>query len=444
MLSSKVPDVSISPVSAFAATNSLTAFPSRHLVYGMHSQAKCHTNSLNLFSHLSISSPLHRHPQFLSLYAKQKDERPLENNISDPKGNATAPESSRTTSANPILQKPLRPVQQSSPPISKKPRPTAPTTRYASDISLAKKRRRSKRTVEDVEASLSATNNSKSKQKDTDSGRTQDTGLLSLDEKLRMEAHDVERQGDVELACKLYWRAVEVDSRNGKAWQDLAKAEGRRKRSMGASVGVLMKALAENPRNPYLWQSLGFLKFRMQRHEEARAHFSTGISRDPSHAPLYGTYALMEASIGNYARARELYEKGVSMLSGGARVYHSWGAMELKLGNLDRAEELFEKGLKLEPFNAYIWQSKGSIAREANEIDRARTCYENALKSEANNVVVLDEWAKLEVATGNDEMARRLFARGVSANESDRRIVLSWSIFEYQVCCLSVPVFLKK
>lgn len=272
------------------------------------------------------------------------------------------------------------------------------------------------------------------KEVDPSESVTENAAPFSLSERLRQEGHIAEANGEHSLASQLYWRSSQLDGQNGKAWQNLAKSEGRRKRSMRASAAILKRALVQNPRNAYLWQSLGFLLFRMRQYEDARSHFQTGITRDPNHAPLYSTWAHLEFALKNYSRARQLYETGSKIADGGARVYHNWGQMELKLGNEVRARELFDAGLVLEPFNAYIWETLGSLAKKEDDHERARECYLNALRSEENNVVVLEAWAKLEVVIGNFDKAREIFDRGVKADIRDSRILHSWSLFEYQVC----------
>lgn len=271
--------------------------------------------------------------------------------------------------------------------------------------------------------------------------------MFSLSELMRQEGHMAEANGEHNLAVQLYWRAVDLDKHNGKAWQNLAKCEGRRKRSMRANANVLRRAIEHNPRNAYLFQSLGFVLFRMRQYDEARSNFQIGISRDPNHAPLYSTWAHLEYALRNITKARQLYQKGCSLkiaeansatgeatkVTGVARVYHNWGNMELKLGNQQRALELFDKGLEIEPYNCYIWETLGSLAKKENDIERARECYQNALKSNDTNVVVYEALAKLEASCGNIELARSLFEKGVELEIRDARILQSWAQFEMKL-----------
>lgn len=244
---------------------------------------------------------------------------------------------------------------------------------------------------------------------------------------------DAKKSSDVRQSCKLLREAVALEPNNGRAWQDLAKAEGRLKRSKRASIAVLRNALNENRGNPYLWQSLGFLLYKTRHYDEARRHFETGIEKDPQHEPLYGTYAQMEATLGNFSKARELYSIGAKVTDARARIYHDWGQMELQTGNERRAVEIFEMGLALEPHNAYIWHTLGSMARSEGNVDHARYCFKQALVFNLDNVVILNELAKLEAFAQNYSAARELFGRGVEADGKDVRILHSWSVFEYQV-----------
>lgn len=257
--------------------------------------------------------------------------------------------------------------------------------------------------------------------------------LLSLSERMRLEGHEAEIKGEHYLASQIYFRSIKLDAQNGKAWQNLAKTEGRRKRSLKATAAILKKALRYNPYNAYIWQSLGFVLFRMRKYDEARTHFQTGISRNSKHAPLYSTWAHLEYALKNITKARELYDKGSKIEDGGSRVYHNWGQMELKLGNEKKALYLFELGLRLDPFNSFIWETLGTFAwKRKKDYRKARQCYQNALKATNVNVVVFDSWAKLEASLDNFDEARSIFQKGIDFDSRDSRMLTSFAQFEFR------------
>lgn len=252
---------------------------------------------------------------------------------------------------------------------------------------------------------------------------------IGVDELLRLKGREVESANQM-LARELYLRCVKICPSNGKGWQDLSKVEARLFGGLRFSAAVLRRALEANPFNAYLWQSLGFLSYRMGKYDEARAYFRDGISADAQHSPLYSTWGRMEGILGNVAVARELFRDGAVIEPVCARLLSTWALMELKLGNLGSAKELLQRGLKVEPDNAFIWQILGSMAVAEVRFDRARVCFKRALTEDPENVVVLDHWARLEARLGNCSAARDLFKRGANSNSKDVRILQGWSLLE--------------
>lgn len=256
---------------------------------------------------------------------------------------------------------------------------------------------------------------------------------ISMSEALRQEGHIAESKGHHSLAGSFYLRSIHYNANNGKAWQNLAKSEGRRKQSMRASAHVLRRALQHNPKNAFLWQSLGFLLFRMRQYESARMHFEKGIAVDPNHAPLYSTWAHMEYGMKEIDRARELYDKGSKIDKGGARVFQNWGQMEEKLGNHDRAMELYEKGLQLEPLNPFLLETLGINAAKNKDFTQARNYFRAAMKSDEHQASICESFAEMEGRLGNHDEARKLFEQGVSADVKNSRVLRSWSMYELKV-----------
>lgn len=290
--------------------------------------------------------------------------------------------------------------------------------------------------LQNEERPFSGFGNSEFDENDSDffsEGDGTDVNELSLSEALRQEGHIAESKGHHSLAGAFYLRSIQYNINNGKAWQNLAKSEGRRKQSMRASAHVLRRALEHNPKNAFLWQSLGFLLFRMRQYESARMHFEKGIAVDPDHAPLYSTWAHMEYGMKEIERARELYEKGSRIEKGGARVFQNWGQMEEKLGHSEKAMQLYERGLEMEPSNPFLLETLAIIAARNQDFDQARDYFRVALQSEEHRASVCESFAEMEGRLGNHDEARRLFEQGVSSDVKNSRVLRTWSTFELKV-----------
>lgn len=201
----------------------------------------------------------------------------------------------------------------------------------------------------------------------------------------------------------------------------------------------IFKVLGENLReNPYdsqkkLLTILPLIFVRQGKIKEARQLFEQGTLADPTNAPVWQAWALMEQEIGNITRARQLFEKGSQADPKNGPTYQAWALMEWKKGNIKRARELFEKGIKVDPKNAPTYHAWALMEQESGNIKLARQLFEQGAKADNKDALIYQAWALMEQKIGNVDLARELFEKGISANPSHASTYQAWALMEQKI-----------
>ncbi|GAB4821788.1 hypothetical protein N2152v2_008834 [Parachlorella kessleri] len=279
------------------------------------------------------------------------------------------------------------------------------------------------------------------------------------------------KQGNTQLARKLYDAAVVADSGHAAAWHGWGLME----KGLGNYIkarDLWIKGIQATRRrpNPYLYQSLAVLAAEMGVTEEARKWFQLGtdtVMGAASHA-LWQAWALMEARQGdkqavrpllqrglavsprsryNYlalaqwekqqgdlGEARRLFREGSERNPRDAALLQAWAMMEQEQGSIAEARQLFRKGSKADPSHLYVWQAWGVMEARAGNLDAARELFQQGVWSapprDRDVSLIFQAWAVLEAGAGNHSMARQLFKCAVKANPKSEPSWLAWADME--------------
>lgn len=198
---------------------------------------------------------------------------------------------------------------------------------------------------------------------------------------------------------------------------------------------VLGENLRENPYDSQkkLLTILPLIFIRQGKIKEARQLFEQGTLADPTNAPVWQAWALMEQEIGNIERARQLFEKGTQADPKNGPSYQAWAILEHKKGNIKRARQLFEKGLQVDPKNAPTFQAWALMEQEIGNIERARQLFEQGSKANKNDALIYQSWALMEQKLGDTDLARELFQQGVNADPSHASTYQAWALMEQKL-----------
>ncbi len=201
----------------------------------------------------------------------------------------------------------------------------------------------------------------------------------------------------------------------------------------------IFNVLGENLReNPYdsqkkLLTILPLIFAQQGKFKEARQLFEQGTLADPTNAPVWQAWALMEQESGNIERARQLFEKGLQADSNNGPTYQAWAILEHKKGNVERARQLFEQGLRVDPKNAPTYHAWAIMEQENGNIERARQLFAQGTKADKGDAINYQAWARMEQKLGNIEKARELFEQGIKADPSHVSTYQAWALMEQKL-----------
>lgn len=280
-------------------------------------------------------------------------------------------------------------------------------------------------------------------------------------------------RGDIALARKLYDAAIVADPTHAAAyhgWGLLEKKQGEFARARDIWVKGI-RAVELSSASPYLFQSLAVLASELQKPDEARKWFQTGIqtvSGPASHAlwhawalmeqgqgsnpevirELYSrglassprsryiflSFALWEKQQGNISEARRLFKAGTYQNKKDAALLQAWALMEENCKNIDQARRLFKRASRANPHHLYVWQAWGCMEQRVGNLDAARECFQQGIWTasprDPDLSLVFQAWAVLESTEKNIDLARELFKCAVKANPRSEPSWLAWADME--------------
>ncbi len=172
--------------------------------------------------------------------------------------------------------------------------------------------------------------------------------------------------------------------------------------------------LERNPHDPQkkLLTILPLRFVRQNRIEEARRLFAQGTRADPTHAPTWQAWALMEQKLGNIEEARRLFAQGTRADPKNAPTWQAWALMEQKLGNITEARRLFEQGTRADPTDAATWQAWALMEQKLGNIAEARRLFEQGTRAGPTHAPTWEAWALMELFR-NPAAALEVIERGL-------------------------------
>jgi tetratricopeptide (TPR) repeat protein len=258
------------------------------------------------------------------------------------------------------------------------------------------------------------------------------------------------QHGRVEEAVELLELAVQIDSRDGRAYLGLSRCAQRRgdfqlaREYLKAGIANSYETVgteAEPVRgtNPYLTQALGCLEEQAGQLALAEELYLKSIKSRPSHAASWVSLAqLRTQKLGlSVSTGRSCYQNAERELKKAgqppsAYVYTAWAAMEYhKAGDLRRARELFKAALAVDPKCSAAWLQLGVMEANKENWMEAQGCFEAVLKFDQRNSRVLQAYALMETKRpdGSSRKAIDLFERALTANPRDAGVYQAYALY---------------
>lgn len=116
-------------------------------------------------------------------------------------------------------------------------------------------------------------------------------------------------QGDYQQALQYYEKALKLDPKNARAWNNKGKALGWLGRDEEA-IKSYEKAIELDPKYAPTWDNKGWALDRLDRDEEAIICFDKALGLDPKDAQTWEGKAM---SLGRHEEAIKSYEKAIEL-----------------------------------------------------------------------------------------------------------------------------------
>jgi tetratricopeptide (TPR) repeat protein len=147
--------------------------------------------------------------------------------------------------------------------------------------------------------------------------------------------------GDVEGAIKLYRRTIELDPRDGGAYNNLANLLAAQDKLM-AAVACLRRAARLAPRSSAVFANLGNYLRQLGRFEEASIALARAIELEPDSAAVLYRFGLLLDDLGDSERAIAYLDRAIEQQSDHVEMRWTRALVLLRLGDFARGFAEYE------------------------------------------------------------------------------------------------------
>ena len=191
------------------------------------------------------------------------------------------------------------------------------------------------------------------------------------------------RQGRYAEAIDAYEKAIELDPRYAKAWNNKGLALDNLSK-LDESIQVFEKAVEINPRYAEAWYNKGAVLDDQGKYDEAIKAYNKAIELKPNYVAAINSkgFALME--FGKYDESIKEYDKAIEIKP---RSLDAWSGKGLVLNTMKKYEEAvqcYDEAVKFNPKNTTSFIGKGYALRDLGKYDEAIKAFEKAIKLDPN------------------------------------------------------------
>lgn len=234
-----------------------------------------------------------------------------------------------------------------------------------------------------------------------------------------------EKQGETEKALKDYTRAIDLSPTVIKYWSRGTAL--RRLKNYGAALQDFDKAIAIDPRFPFVWLSRAATRLNfaitnggMKALDQSIADYSEYIRQQPSgflgfegRAIAYKAKGELSKAVDDYTKAIELKPDETDWYLARADIYDKQKALDLAISDLTAV-------IRLKP-SSDLYRKRGIAFTKSYDWGRAIADFENALKLDPIDYNALLGLALAHEANGEFETAMTLYEKCIVLKPADER-----------------------
>lgn len=251
-----------------------------------------------------------------------------------------------------------------------------------------------------------------------------DVCLAELLKVLEAEAIRHLQSGDMQLAERIYWQIIELDSNQAKAYYNLGAAIAHRG-DLDEAVACWQRAIELKPDFADAYQSQGCVLQKQGKLDEAIACFQKAIQLKPDYRQAYGDwgYALLEQ--GKLDEAIACFQKAIQLEPAFAQAYCNWRDALAKQGKANQAiadNACFLEALQVKPASVEVYLYLGNALAREKKFDKAIACYENALEIHPYSAEVYLYLGKALAQQGNLDAASACYENALQINPDSAEV----------------------
>ena len=225
--------------------------------------------------------------------------------------------------------------------------------------------------------------------------------------------------GRYDEALAAFSEALDVDSRNGEAFEGLASTYALMER-YGDAVATHQKAIMLRPGDWRTHSNLALLYFRRHEFHKAVKSFRRVVALTPDSPLAHSNLAVALHRVGQVEESRAMYERSIE-IEPSARALSSLGALLSSLGQRKDALPLYERAVEIDDRDHGLWANLGS-AYDALGDPRAQRAFLRAAAIVEEMLTVNPERGDLHSTIAHYYAGGREFSRAErSLREAERR-----------------------
>ncbi|MBA2652699.1 MAG: tetratricopeptide repeat protein [Tatlockia sp.] len=241
--------------------------------------------------------------------------------------------------------------------------------------------------------------------------------MSQTEEKLFKEAYELQRQGQLEEAIRLYGELLKIQPEHAQALNFVGIAYAQLG-DLEKAVVFLRQAIHLEATNAHFHNNLANVYKNARQMNEAIKHYSEAIKLAPFYAQAHHNLATVYASQNNYKDALNHYRLAVHAEPDFAIAHFNLGLLLLKNNQLAAAKTQFNNVLTLNPEHPEADFYLGVLCLEANELNEAEQHFQKTLTRDSNQIQAITNLGVIALKREQGQIAVDCFSRALAIDNN--------------------------
>jgi len=152
------------------------------------------------------------------------------------------------------------------------------------------------------------------------------------------------------------------------------------------AIKLIKQAIAIDPNNPALYNSLGNVYFRQDNLDKAKEAYQTAYDLAPDYVSACNNLANIYMEKNNFKAAEKYYKNAIHMNEDFPDAHYNYATMLARQGNIDKAIDELQETLRIMPKHARALGQLGHIYLDKGNYDKAVKYFQQSLSVHKNYI----------------------------------------------------------